>query len=774
MGFPDGSEKREDGDLRQMRTGKILTGNYRKAFWAVCAMGVGVIILLLIPAMREKKEYNYSIDRTIQPGSGQTVLYESIALPVGIYSVRIDYHTTADFEYVVTLTDNSMPPLRVMQNDQILAAAHSFEEFHLWLFGKSENLTLSVSGESEQEIYIERICITETGQFWYCIIFGSLMLIILILGGIVCAAWHHMYKISVSSFVVAGLIIFLTFMLSRPFFTNWIFNTGDTGYHLERIHGVANSIVNGVVPMRLEANFPYGYGYADGILYGSTLLYIPAVLWLIGFPVLYYYNIFIILINFATILVAFYCFGRMFQDKYIGLMCSALYSFSLYRITVLYGRGCLGEGCAQIFLPLLLYGYYRMFTEDTETKSYKNIWVILTIGYSGVLQSHTLTCELALIWTVVVCLVSVRRVFRKTTFVQLVKGAVFTLLCNAWYAVPFLDYYISENLVIKNIGQRLIQHEGITLDKVFIHFFDGVLADEQGMPIRAVGPGLIPMLVLFVFGGLAVYALAKKRKSGLLAASGICAMLSFVCIVFALRAFPWDWIQKTGPIAESVLSSLQFPTRFLNWATLFLVPAFGYCLWYAKYESKWKKQLYAVGVTAVCLAVGTSSMYLVNQINHTYARARIFDDNQLIGYVSGGEYIIYGTDMTKLSYDNPRTSETVQLLQYNKGDLAADFRCSNGSARETGYVEVPLFFYKGYRAETGTGERLPCVYGENNVIRVLIPPNFNDTIFVRFVSPVYWRISEAVSALAWLAILVYWIAFQNFEKSSWKHRRILV
>ena len=163
-----------------------------------------------------------------------------------------------------------------------------------------------------------------------------------------------------------------------------------------------------------------------------------------------------------------------------------------------------------------------------------------------------------------------------------------------------------------------------------------------------------------------------------------------------------------------------------------------------------------MGATAAILAVGTSSLYLINQINLTIGRERIFDNNQLIGYVSGGEYIIYGTDMSKLSYSIPLTSETVQLVQYDKGDLAADFRCSNSSFEETGYVEVPLFLYKGYRAETGAGERLTCVYGNNNVIRVLIPPKFNDTISVRFVSPVYWRISEACSALMWLAILIYW------------------
>lgn len=738
-----------------MKAEKILTGNYRRAFAAVCVIFTAAVMLLMIPAFAKKREYVYSIDRTVEPGNEQTILYGPFELPIGIYSVRVDYRTVADLKYVICLTDDELPPLKVMQNDQILPAAHSFEEFHLWLFGKTENLTLSILGKSDEEIYIGQVRIAETGQFWYCIIVGVFLLGMLVLGCIVCAAWNHVHKIPVSGFVMAGLIVLLTILLSRPFLMNWLCAPGDVCYHLERIDGVASSIANGVFPMRLESNFPYGYGYADGVLYGSTLLYIPAVMWLIGFPVLYFYNIFIIIINFATILVAFYCFSKMFRDKYIGLMCSALYAFSLYRITVLYGRGCLGEGCAQIFLPLLLYGYYRLFTEDTKEKSYRSVWVILVIGYSGVLQSHTLTCELALIWTVVVCLANVRRVFRKETLIQLVVGAAATLLCNAWFAIPFLDYYLSEDLLIKNIGQQMIQYQGITLDLVFAHFFNGVLTDARGMPIRAVGPGMIPMLALIVFSGLAVYLFVRRKKDKLLSASTLCAVLSLICIAFSLRVFPWDKIQQTGYIAEIIVSSFLIPTRFLNWGTLFMVPVFGYCLWYAKYESKWKKVLYRIGVVAVILAVGTSSMYFIYQITHTYDRVRVFDNNQILGYVSGGEYIIYGTDTTKLSYDTPRASATVQLMEYEKGDLSADFWCVNVSDAEDGYVEVPLFLYKGYRADSGAGERMTCVYGDNNVIRVLIPPNFNDTVSVRFVSPVYWRISEAVSGLAWLAVITW-------------------
>lgn len=742
-----------------MGSDKILAGGYKKAFIGVCVIGFILLLLLLIPISREKKQSVYLIEQTMQLSDDTTtVLYEKIALPVGIYSIQVDYQTTADFEYTVYLTDEGLSPMRVMQNPQNLAAAHTSETFHLWLLSRAENLTLFVDGSSEQEIYFDKVCITETNQIWYCIGFGVLVLCILILAGIVCAARHRVNKIAPSSFAVAGGIVLLTVLLSIPFLADGVRLTGDAVYHLERIDGVARSIANGVFPMRLESNFPFGYGYADGVLYGSTLLYIPAILWLIGFPVMYFYNLFIVMMNFATIAVAFYCFYKMFQDKYIGLMCSALYAFSLYRITVLYGRGCVGEGCAQIFMPLLLYGYYRLFTEDTAEKRYRSIWLILMLGYSGVLQSHTLSCELALIWTCVVCLVNIRKVFRKRTFLELVKGAIASVLCNAWYAIPFLDYYLSEDFLIKNLGKQTIQYQGISVKRIFVHFFDGVLTDESGLPIRAVGPGLIPMLALFLFVGIGIYALVKKKKSKLLAAAGLCEVLSLVCILFSMKIFPWDWIQQLNPITERFVSSFLIPTRFLNWGTLFMVPVFGYCLWWAKYESKRKKLVYSAAVAAVVLTVGTSSMYYIVQLARICEPVKVYDNNQIVGYVSGGEYIIYGTDTANLTYGEPKASDTVQLLQYRKGDLAADFQCVNESGAEEGYVEVPLFLYKGYHAYVGSGEELTCVYGENNVIRVLIPEGFDDAVTVRFVSPIPWRISEVVSAAAWIAVVIYCVS----------------
>lgn len=219
----------------------------------------------------------------------------------------------------------------------------------------------------------------------------------------------------------------------------------------------------------------------------------------------------------------------------------------------------------------------------------------------------------------------------------IIYGSVSGLFRSLLYAMPFLDYYISEDFQIKNLGKQMIQYQENSLKLVFV--------------------------------GISIYCSVKGRKSKLLSAARTCAALAFICIAFSPKIFRWDWIQQLNPLIERIVSSFLIPTRFLNWGTLFMVPVFGYCLWYAKYESRWKKIAYSIGVAVVLLSVGTSSMYFIYQVTHTYERAQVFDNNLILGYVSGGEHVIYGTDTAGLTYGLPQVSESVQLLEYEKGDL---------------------------------------------------------------------------------------------------------
>lgn len=75
---------------------------------------------------------------------------------------------------------------------------------------------------------------------------------------------------------------------------------------------------------------------------------------------------------------------------------------------------------------------------------------------------------------------------------------------------------------------------------------------------------------------------------------------------------------------------------------------------------------------------------------------------------------------------------------------------------QEGYVDLPLLHYYGYRAYMGEGrETLQVCKGDNNVVRVIIPPGCNAHITAKFVSPWYWRMAEIVSLLGGLGMLWY-------------------
>ena len=129
---------------------------------------------------------------------------------------------------------------------------------------------------------------------------------------------------------------------------------------------------------------------------------------MVGFTITAGYNIYCIGLNIATAWISYYCFSRMFGKRHIGIVCSGLYTLSIFRIYKLTITGATGEGSAVTFIPLVIYGLYRIFTEDPKEKRYKTAWIPVMLGYAGLMQTHVLTCEITAFVTSLFCLVFMR------------------------------------------------------------------------------------------------------------------------------------------------------------------------------------------------------------------------------------------------------------------------------------------------------------------------------------------------------------------------------
>lgn len=719
------------------------------------------IIKIALPCREYLFDGSYSFEAGI--ATTETVIYEGISLTPGVYRIELEYETDGDMAALCNVADGTVFTGGLLCNGEHLYSNLKQTGYDMWLYEKTDDLRIVIDYSGNGNLTTGTLHIVETNQFWTMLLATVIFLGVLFYAALIFYYYDRTYSVSSDKKQVFFWITVISLIASTPYLCGYIVSGADLTYHLQRIEGVKDGLLSGQFPVRLEPKWVYGHGYANGIFYCNTLLYLPALLRLLGFPIVTSYNIYCIVLNIATAWISYYCFGKMFGKRNIGLVCSALYSLSIVRIYKLIITSAVGEGSAITFLPLVIYGLYRIFTEDPKDKKYKTSWFFVMLGYAGLMQTHVLTCEVTAFVTVLLCLIHIRKIFCWNTFMELAKGAVSAVVVSLWFLVPFLDYYLTQDVHIRHVSARTIQDRGLYFAHLAFHFWrtgTNISTGDNGMQYsHPEGVGLILIIALGLFLILWFSGIFRKMKDRRISFVKIVSLTGVLLLLMSLNIFPWDRVQSLNSVAASLVSSLQFTDRFLGWGTVCLVTVFGFCLWYFdKYNKKGHWVMAAIAV----IGVTTSSMYLLDFVNCGQNYYKLYNEESMgFGYVSGAEYLIEGTDQEKLTFANAVAGEGVEIGDYEKWYLQIEMKCANRSDTDS-FVDLPLLLYKGYQAvDVDTGREMQVCAGENNVVRVVIPAGYEGNLKVSFESPIYWRISELISAAAIAIMLVMW----------WRNRR---
>lgn len=676
----------------------------------------------------------------------------------GAYLVRIEYQTDgSQNSCIVTGSDSSYKSL--LTNVVALNPGQNSMEYVIYVLEK-QPLTVNINYGGEGTLNINQIELIGTNIMARVALAINIFLCLLI------DIFYWLYKKGKLGreqkeaiiVIVAGTVLSLL-----PVLTDYIIAGGDLTYHLQRIEGIADGLRAGQFPVRMYPEWLWGYGYADSIMYGNTLLYIPALLRIIGFTVQTSYKMFLFGITMGTMTIAYYCYKHMFKSHYIGLMASFLSVTVPYHYFANFGNAALGMTVSRMFFPFLIYGFYKIFTEDCKEKSYKRNWILPTIGLSGLIQSHVLSVELSGFFIIVTCIMLIRKVFQKETFLVLVKTVLFTMLLNAWFLIPFVDYMLSVDLHVNYVGARTIQDRGIYPAQLFLMSFrDGLttMYGDNGMVgFQATSVGIILSSAIFVFTGLAWCSKKEERnqESNLLIRQGWkFAILGLLAMVMSTNLFPWDWIQKQNGLFQKMVSSLQFPTRLLEYAAVFLIALV--CI---NVKVLLQGQNKRVLTTYVAIIVGLTiftANNLAGDILYSRNFFRLYDDIDMgRGYISGEEYRLEKSSVDLMfQMQEPSCSDNVKMDWYEKDSLKVTMGCTNLSGT-TGTVELPLTNYKGYKAYVKeTGEKLAITFGQNERIKVEIPDGFDEEeVVIKFTGEWYWRVAEIVSLLCLISLILY-------------------
>ena len=560
-------------------------------------------------------------------------------------------------------------------------------------------------------------------------------------------------------------IVTISFLASIPLLAEGMYPGHDYYFHQMRIEGIMKGLLNGEFPVRIESSFNSGYGLPVSIFYGSSLLYIAALFRIIGFSVTTSFKLFIIVINILTSLAAYLCCKCIFKKRETSYLVSATYVLSSYRLVDIYVRSAVGEYCSFIFFPLIALSIWIIYTTDVNHPHYYFSILPLTFGMLGLIYNHLLSLEMAGIILICLAILFYKKTFRKETLLVYIISFILFLIGAAAFYIPFIDYYLHTDIIVKHFEAGSIQNNGAWLSDYFAFFKNPLGHATQFIVERlSLTPGFPLMVGLFAAIHLVVSKNANSAIKKLL-------IFSIGCLYLASTAFPWDFIAQL-PFLGTIFSSIQFPFRYLGFAVLFLSLLLGHVFdWYTDSSTIHHRSLLAFCFLIFFAYAGQfASVFFDNAVHVIHS-----DTEELPSYTfynektqnaddyfcAGGEYNLIGSHRPDPSHFLSTENAAAEIL--SEHGLSMTIRVN---ANANAFVEIPRFNYPYYRVKDEQGMNFPIKSGDNNKIRLSFSQPYNGTLHISFSPPWYWKLSEMIT---FLFFALSGILF--FLRRKWYHRR---
>lgn len=587
------------------------------------------------------------------------------------------------------------------------------------------------------------------------------LILLVFVGNLLYFLYRYYQKCNREDKTILILLGCVIFWIGLPLYQSGLAEGADLRFHLWRMEGLYEGLMDGQFPVRIQPGWLDGHGYAVSVFYGDILLYFPALLRMAGFTIEEAFKLCMIGMNAATVTVCYWSFKKIAANNIAALIGTMLYAGSMEHLYRLYSSSMIGMFCAMTFYPIVLLGLYLLFTEDTEKKEYKKIWLYLVIGYSGLLMTHMISCLIVGLFTIIVCVVFVKKLFRKATILELGKALLMGILVNLWFLVPFfhyilcgttrlfsgktdwegLDYYVELAGFMKNARP---------VSNLFFDFFQS----GQGL-----GYALTFVLCLYVV------LIPWQKKDLLTKRSRYVFGFALVGLWFCSKLFPAVEVAKVSRVFVKVFYTIQHQHRFLGVAGI-LVSCLAVLLFSMPILKRKELFIIAVGFFAII-------MYQDMQYFSTLeANARYLDKIDLesktgkgmLEYgVGNGEYIPVETDVSILKEEVNYDTSQIQMDKIEREYLNYKITAHNTSNQQQ-VISLPLLYYEGYISkDSDTGADMEIEAGENGCVDVSLPANYSGSFEVRFATPWYWRVAEVVSMMALLAFIVYEVRKQRLR-----------
>ncbi len=696
-------------------------------------------------------------------GKSRRIVAPSFVLRRGVYAVSVQYQTVTSSSSSVgchssAIYDGTHPWMR--SESALLTDNGTNIEYFVYSFKNNTEVTIKniMDDDFYDPVQIDQITITYLNGRSAVTDVIHLLLLFSAIDVILYFCLYHKQAMEMwlrkNGLIVIGLAALL-FVVELPMTMNYLPKGYDLRFHYYRIYSIAEGLRDGFFPVKIQPEWFNGYGYATGIFYGDIFLYFPALLYLLGFPMGTAYKVYVLIINIITIGNAYLCFKTMTKDKYISLFGTVIYASFLHRLVAVYTRAALGAYTALAFAPLVMLGLWVIYYGND--KEYKKGWIYLVIGATGIIESHLLGTLMTILFAGIFMIISLRLTLRKKTSIALGKAAAGCLIANLFYVVPFLDTYKSMLMAVDDYkGNMPVYYNSAFLSQLFSSVYNAVADVKedlygmyQDMPM-SVGP-ISGMVILAVICYLIFNRPKEKKENALLAKLLTMTILS---LWMSTNLFPYMWLEEFCPRLYGGLKKFEFAWRFLGVASALITLM--YVILIMRVKEVFNSKIVLVTGAVISMLFGYQGADYLFQYNNLMLPFEYeYNVRDLtVRAIYDGAYLPRGTDWQEMTTDiKVSDEESVNaVLEARKGTYIRILTENHSELEE--YVDLPILYYKGYRAQS-EGKELPVCAGINNRLRVAVPAGFCGTIKAFFAEPWYWRGAEAISLLFWCGLAGY-------------------
>lgn len=533
----------------------------------------------------------------------------------------------------------------------------------------------------------------------------------------------------------------------------WMGYGQDIEFHAERLAAIAAEMKNGPGIYRIYTTVCEGYGYASPMFYGDIFMYPAAALVAIGVPLGVAFRLFLASIMVFAYLTMYLCVKSVW-GKEQAVIAAYLYAFSPILLEDIFIRYAVGEAMGFVFIPVVLYGFYRIVIEP---KNPKTDWIFLALGMSGLIFSHIISTVLTVILLVFLCIFQIKRIWAdKKSILRIIYAALLTVAITAYFTLPMLEQMATSKFYVvnrqtSNLAGNVAPIIGLLFGSEYMSAINVILEKITGISDYfsfSWFPGAFGYLLFFV-----LYIWFRKKD-------GIRERQAKVFLGISLVYLAISTVPFIQPLLEPFVGFIKIPWRNLTFYMLFL--ALCASVIFVNLREKQEK-VYRAGMLVATFGtlVAFLGLAMITVHNGMFPFETLSTTSIGLGEYLPSEVSHYDYSLER--GDEVRCSDETVEISFERCDGYSQLSYE-GLRGETTF-EVPVYMYLGYDVvNEDTGVSYEPVISDNGLVEFTVDDSESGTVKIYYEGTALQKISTWVSAVTLIGLVVVWIREQKGQE----------